>query len=55
MKNKNLDEQLLEKSMADQIKLLEEDLSNPSNFKTKNEWKNIITIKEGDDCVDRNE
>lgn len=41
--------QILEHKVTEQIEQLEKDLNDPSKFKTKNDWKNVITIKEGDE------
>lgn len=47
--------QILEHKVTEQIEQLEKDLNDPSKFKTKNDWKNVITIKEGDENASRNE
>ena len=46
---------ILKQKIADQIKDLEKDLKDPSKFKTRDDWKNVVTIKEGDDSANRNE
>lgn len=42
----------LTKSIEEQCKILKEDLSDSTKFKTKDDWKNMHYIKEGGDPKD---